>query len=182
MALKATVYKANLNIADMDRQYYASHNLTLACHPSETEERLMVRILAFALYASEDLQFTKGLSSDDEPDLWEKDLTDQVVHWIELGMPDETRIRKASNRGQQVTVISYGERAPAVWWEKIGDKVSRFENLNVIYLQDEATQALAAMIERGMELQVTIEGGHAWVSNAAGTSVEVVPEFWRRAR
>ncbi len=181
MALKSTVYKATLNITDMDRQYYASHSLTLAMHPSETDERLMVRVLAFALFANEQLQLCKGLSDDDEPDLWEKDLTEQVLHWIELGLPDETRIRKASNRAQRVTVISYGERSPAIWWEKVKDKISRFDNVTVINLAAEASQALAAMIARGMELQVTIEGGHAWISDAS-TTVEVVPEYWRRAQ
>lgn len=178
MATKATIYKASLNISDMDRQYYASHSLTLACHPSETEERLMVRLLAFALYASESLQFTRGISTEDEPDLWDKDLTDHITHWIELGVPDESRVRKGCNRADQVTVVSYGPRNAVPWWEKNRDKLTRFDNLRVIFLTKESTEALTAMAARNMELQVTIQDGQAWVSNA-NSNVAVTPEAWK---
>ncbi len=179
MALKATIYKAALNIADMDRQYYASHALTLACHPSETEERLMVRLLAFALYASDNLQFTRGISTDDEPDLWDKDLTDAITHWIEVGVPDESRIRKACNRARQVTVISYGARTAPLWWEKNRDKLARFDNLRVLYLPKEATETLANMAQRNMDLQVTIQDSQAWVSSA-DNNLAISPESWQR--
>src|SRR6478609_7781043 len=107
MALNATIIKAELHVADMDRHYYQQHNLTLAQHPSETDERLMVRLLVFALYASEFLTFTKGLSSEDEPDLWQKSLTGDIELWIELGLPSDKRIRKACGRAQQVIIYSY---------------------------------------------------------------------------
>lgn len=178
MALKSTVYKAQLNIADMDRDYYADHGLTLACHPSETEERLMVRVLAFALYAHEDLQFTRGLSSEDEPDLWQKDLTGAVEHWIELGMPDESRIRKGCARAGRMTVITYGDRAPPVWWDKIRNGLTRFDNLSVLNLPGEITQALAARAERSMVLQITIQDGTLWVS-IGDAQIEVRPVHWR---
>lgn len=178
MALKATIYKANLGIADMDRHYYADHHLTLACHPSETEERLMVRLLAFALFASDNLAFTKGLSTDDEPDLWSKDLTGHITHWLELGVPDESRVRKGCNRADAVTIVSYGARTAPVWWEKNRNKFSRFENLRVIYLEKDATDALAAMVERTMALQVSIQDGQVWVS-AGERSVTLTPEIWK---
>ena len=178
MALKSTVYKVLLNIADMDRDYYADHNLTLACHPSETEERLMVRVLAFALFASDDLQFTRGLSSEDEPDLWQKDLTGDILHWIELGMPDETRIRKACHRARRVTVICYGDFAPPVWWDKIRGSLQRFDNLTVLHLPSATSEALAGLAERGMELQVSLQDGVAWLS-AGDAQVEVSPARWR---
>lgn len=108
MALKSTIYKAELQIADMDRHYYADHALTVARHPSETDERMMVRIVAFALFAHERLEFCKGLSDVDEPDLWQKDLTGAIDVWIEAGQPDERRIAKAAGRAGQVTVIAYG--------------------------------------------------------------------------
>ena len=178
MALKATVYKVHLNIADMDRGYYADHALTLACHPSETEERLMVRILTFALYASADLQFTRGLSSEDEPDLWQKDLTGAIVHWIELGLPDESRIRKGAHRAERVTVVTYGERAPHIWWEKIRGSLARFDNLTVLHLPATATAALVPELSRSMQMQVSVQDGSLWVSlNQA--QVEVRPERWR---
>lgn len=178
MALKSTVYKVQLNIADMDRDYYADHGLTLACHPSETEERLMVRVLAFALFANEDLQFTRGLSSEDEPDLWQKDLTGAIEHWIELGMPDESRIRKGCNRSRRMTVLTYGDRAPPVWWEKIRGSLTRFDNLSVLNLDGDCTQALAAQAGRGMALQITIQDGTLWVSTDEA-QIEVRPVRWR---
>ena len=178
MALKSTVYKVQLNIADMDRDYYADHNLTLACHPSETEERLMVRVLAFILYAGEDLEFTRGLSSDDEPDLWQKDLTGDILHWIELGMPDETRIRKACHRARQVTVLSYGDNAPAVWWDKIRKDVQRFDNLQVLNVPESVSAPLAALAERGMALQASIQDGTVWLSGD-DAQIEIRPAKWR---
>ena len=178
MALKATIYKANLNVADMDRDYYGSHTLTLACHPSETEERLMVRLHAFALFASNGLSFTRGISTDDEPDLWDKDLTDHITHWIELGVPDETRIRKGCNRADRVTVLSYGPRTARVWWDKNQGKLARQEKLQVLYLDKDATEALAAMVARSMDIQVTIQDGQVWVSTGDDTAV-IVPEVWK---
>ena len=178
MAAKATIYKAALNIADMDRGYYATHALTLACHPSETEERLMVRLFAFALYASDSLQFTRGISIEDEPDLWDKDLTDHITHWIELGVPDESRLRKGCNRSDRVTLLTYNPRNAQPWWEKNRDKLTRFDNLRVIFLPKESTDALAAMAARNMELQITIQDGQAWVSDA-NSNVAITPEIWK---
>ena len=117
MAINATVFKAVLQIADMDRHYYADHVLTLARHPSETDERMMVRLLAFALFAEDGLTFGKGISSDEEPDLWHKDLTGEIKRWIEVGLPDMRVIRKACGRADQVVVLSYG-RAAGIWWNE----------------------------------------------------------------
>jgi len=179
MALKATVFKADLQVADMDRHYYHDHALTLARHPSETDERMMVRVLAFAFHASETLAFTRGLSSDDEPELWQKGLTGEIDLWIELGQPDEKRIRKACNRAAQVYVYCYGGRASTIWWDQLHNKVSRFENLKVINLPEPAVQALASMAQRTMRLQCNIQDGQAWVSDQQ-ISVQIEPEYWRR--
>ena len=109
MAIKATICKANLQIADMDRGYYNDLTLTIAQHPSETDERMMVRLLAFALHASEGLKFTEGISAeDDEPDIWQKNMSGEIEIWIEVGLPDEKRIRKACNRAKQVYLYPYG--------------------------------------------------------------------------
>lgn len=178
MALKATIYKANLNIADMDRHYYDAHSLTIACHPSETEERLMVRLLAFALFASDSLAFTRGISTDDEPDLWDKDLTDHITHWIELGVPDESRIRKGCNRADKVTVLCYGPRAATVWWNKNQGKFARQDNLQVLYIDQEATDALAGLVDRSMDIQVTIQDGQIWFSTE-DQNVAIIPEVWK---
>ncbi|TBW49222.1 YaeQ family protein [Marinobacter halodurans] len=161
MALKSTVFKAHINIADMDRAHYADHALTLARHPSETDERLMLRLLAFALYADETLQFSKGLSTDDEPDLWQKSLSDEIELWIELGLPEESRIRKACGRSEKVVILAYGGRAVPIWWDKLHGKVSRFDNLVILQIDAEDSQALAALAERSMHFQCTIQDGQA---------------------
>jgi uncharacterized protein YaeQ len=174
MAIKATVFKVTLQIADMDRYYYADHALTLARHPSETDERMMVRLLAFALYADEALAFGKGISSDDEPDLWHKDLTGAIERWIEVGLPDERVIRKASGRANQVVVVSYG-RAADIWWNENREKLQRLDNLTVLRLLNETTLALAALASRTMQLQCTIQEGHIMVTSDAGM-IEIEPK------
>ncbi len=173
MAINATVFKVTLQIADMDRHYYADHALRLARHPSETDERMMVRLLAFALYADEALAFGKGISSGDEPDLWHKDLTGAIERWIEVGLPDERVIRKAGGRANQVVVVSYG-RAADIWWNENRDKLQRLANLTMLRLPNETTLALAALASRAMQLQCTIQEGHVMVTSYAGM-IEVEP-------
>lgn len=168
MALKATIYKAELSIADLDRNYYGEHNLTIARHPSETDERMMVRLLAFALFADEALAFGKGLCVDDEPDLWQRDLTGAIERWIDVGQPDEKWIRKASGRSVEVVVVSFG-RAADIWWNGIRTKLTRLTNLRVLNLSPEAAPALAALTERSMRLQFTIQDGQVWVTNGQET-------------
>lgn len=174
MALKATVFKATLNIADMDRHYYADHHLTLARHPSETDERMMIRLLAFVLNADEGLEFTRGLSTDDEPELWQKNLSGEIELWIELGLPDESRLRKACNRAKKVVLYTYGGRAVPLWWEKHHNKLTRFNNLTIIDLPQEGTEALAALAERTMSLQCTIQDGEVGIGNES-TLVNLTP-------
>lgn len=178
MAAKATIYKTTLKIADMDRHYYASHALTLACHPSETEERLMLRLLAFAWYASDSLQFTRGISTEEEPDLWDKDLTGHITHWIELGTPDESRLRKGCSRADQMTLLCYGAYSAVPWWDKNRKKLERFHNLQILFLPREATDRLTTMAARNMDLQVTVQDGQTWLSDAA-TNIVITPEIWQ---
>lgn len=168
MALKATICKANLHIADMGRNYYAEHALTVARHPSETDERMMVRILAFALNAHEQLAFGKGLSDTDEPDLWQKDLTGAIAHWIEVGQPDDKRVLRACGRAARVTVYAYGSRAET-WWKPIAEKLARAKNLAVWRIPAEASEALARLAARSMQLQCTVQDGQIWLSDASQT-------------
>jgi uncharacterized protein YaeQ len=177
MALTATIFKADLQIADMDRGYYADHSLTLARHPSETDERMMVRLLAFALHASEALQFTKGVCADDEPQLWERSLSDEILLWLEVGLPDERRLRKACNRARRVVLYAYGGRTAEQWWERTAAELRRFANLEVYNLPQEATRALAGLVTRGMQLQCTIQEGQVWLGNAEAT-VLIEPQRW----
>jgi uncharacterized protein YaeQ len=179
MALKATIFKAHLQISDLDRGYYGEHALTLARHPSETDERMMVRLLTFALYADEQLSFTRGLSTVEEPDLWQKSLTDEVLLWIDLGQPDVRRIAKACGRAQQVVIVSYGGRTADVWWEKTAADWQRFANLTILNLPFAATKTLATWSERQIELQVTISEGQIWLSHGED-HLEVTPTYWLR--
>ena len=157
MALSATICKAELNVIDMDRHYYQQHSLTLAQHPSETDERLMVRLLVFALQASDSLSFTKGLSTDDEPDLWQKNLTDDIELWIELGLPSEKRLKKASGRSQQVMVYTYGSGSAEMWWKQMQTPLARFKNISVFYIDPETTETLSKLVQRNMDVQVSIQ-------------------------
>lgn len=168
MALKATIFKADLQIADMDRHYYGAHALTIARHPSETDERMMVRLLAFCLHAHESLAFGKGLSTEDEPDLWLKDLTGAIESWIEVGQPDEKRLLKACGRSDKVFVYCYSSTAD-IWWKQTGHKVERAKNLYVLTLPPSASQALAKLAERNMTLQCTIQDGQIWMSGGEQT-------------
>lgn len=163
MALKATIYKADLQIADMDRHYYADHTLTLARHPSENDERMMVRLLMFALHAQEGIAFTKGLFDVDEPDVWVKDLTGEIKLWIDTGQPDESRLRKACGRADQVIVMCFSSSCE-IWWKQIASKLSRLDNLTVIQLPATTSQALATLVERSMQLQCMVQDGEIGIS------------------
>jgi len=174
MALKATIFKAELQIADMDRNYYGDHSLTLARHPSETDERLMVRLLVFALHASESLSFGRGLSAEDEPDLWERDLTGSITTWIDVGLPDERRLRKACGRAGSVFVYAYGGRTVDWGWRQAEGELARTTNLTVSSLPLAATQALAGLAGRTMQLQCTIQEGQVWVGDGK-TVVQIDP-------
>ncbi len=169
MAPKATVIKAELQVTDLDRHYYASHNLILAQHPSETEERLMVRLLAFALHADERLEFGRGLSDEEEPALWRRDYTGEIEQWIELGQPDESRIRKACGRAQQVVVITYSGHGADVWWNKNAASLARLKNLTVIDIDADSVAAVTALYERSMRMTAMIQDGELQLMNTEHT-------------
>ena len=155
MATKATIYKALLNIANMDENYYNEHNLTLALHPSETELRLLSRVIAFILNANDDLVFCKGIDEDDEPDLWEKDLDGSIKLWIDLGQPDEKRIKKACGRSEKVIIYTYQENMAMPWFKQIENNLNRFKNLSVIHINTQE-EDIEDFIQRSMNLQCNI--------------------------
>ncbi|MEO8808785.1 MAG: YaeQ family protein [Rhodanobacter sp.] len=167
MALSSTIYKVELQVSDMDRHYYATHALTLARHPSETEERLMVRLLAYALYADDRLEFGKGISDEDEPALWRRAYTDEIELWIEVGQPDESRIRRACGRSRQVVVIGYGGNATQLWWNRVGSSLARHRNLTVLDVPEETVAELVDLLQRGMRLQCLIQDGQLQLMNDA---------------
>ncbi len=166
MAQKATIFKAMLHVSDMNRHLYQDFHQTIARHPSETDERMMVRLAAFALNATEQLEFTKGLCADDEPEIWQKSLSGEIEQWIDVGLPSEDRIRKACNRSQQAVIYAYGtERNVKHWWDKVSHKLIRFNNLRVVQLANDATQALTKLVKPSMQLQCMIEDDELWVSD-----------------
>ncbi|HEY9052828.1 MAG TPA: YaeQ family protein [Gammaproteobacteria bacterium] len=165
MALKATIIKAGLQIADMNRQYYQDHQLTLAQHPSETEERVMIRLLAFALHADDDLAFTKGISTEDEPDLWQKDLTGHIQLWIDLGQIEEKRIKKACGKSDKAVIYTYQPRNSGPWWQQIKDKLNRFDNLEVYAIETTTPAAFDSLFHRTMQLQCNIQDNTIYLSS-----------------
>ena len=164
MAISSTIHRVNLNVADMDRHYYADHALTVARHASETNERMMVRVLAFALHAHEHLELGRGIGTADEPDLTQRDLTGRIELWIDVGLPDERRVRKACGQADRVVIYAYGGRTVAHWWEKAAPELLRCRNLDVIALSPATTAALEALAERSMELQLMVQEGDAWLA------------------
>ncbi len=178
MAQKSTIYKVELSVCDMDRHYYETHKLTIAKHPSETDERLMVRMLAFALNAHEQLGMTKGLSSDDEPDIWQKSLSGELELWVALGLPAEKIVRQSCGKANEVIIYCYGGRVAEMWWEKIKNSTTRFDNLQVINFSEKDTSELGRLASRAMKLQVNIQDGEVMVS-AAENIVYVTPIKWK---
>lgn len=177
MALKATIYKVAVQVSDLDRNEYSDHNLTIARHPSETDERMMIRVLAFALNAplTNDggyLEFGKDLWDADEPPLWRKDLTGLLVDWIEVGQPDEKLLLRVSSRAERVVVYCFGSSS-GQWWGGLAGKMTRAKNLTVWQVPAEQSAALGALAKRSMDLQVTIQEGSIWVGDGEH-SVEIV--------
>jgi len=175
MALKSTIFKAELQLADLDRSHFGEYSLTLARHPSENDQRMMIRLLAFALFASEQLAFGRGLSNEDEAALTETDLSGCIERWIDVGLPDERNVRRACGRARQVVVLAYGGRQAEIWWQQSADKLSGLKNLTVLALAPEASQALAGLAERNMRLQCTIQDGTVWIGGDAN-QVELTPQ------
>ncbi len=176
MALKATIFKAMLNIADLDRGVYLDANLTLARHPSETDLRLIVRLLAWALNAHDDLAFTKGLCADDEPELWLKNLHGGIEHWIEVGLPDERRLKKGCNRSEQVTLYTYAGRAVDLWWQQNQALLNRQDNLRIVDFSEEELAPLVDLAERNMQWQVTISEGQVFI-NSGDVNLSITPSI-----
>ena len=168
MAEKATVYKANIQLADMDRQVYGDYALTIALHPSETHERMLVRILAFCYCAAENLRFTRGLSSVDEPDLWHIHDDGRILEWIEVGQPAPDRLKKASSQSQAVRVFAYG-RGLEIWWKNNAAAIQALPKVSIQYFAADELQAACACIEKTMNLSVSITEGLAYVSAGDAT-------------
>jgi uncharacterized protein YaeQ len=186
LALKSTIFKANLQVADIDHGYYTDQALTLARHPSETDERMMVRIVALALHAHAlrdlcqgdgMLGFGAGLSDPDDPDVVLTDFTGRKRLWIEVGQPEERALVKASSQADAVIVLAFSAAAD-VWWRGIQHKLSRLSKLQVWRLPADAVQGLQALAERSMQLQATLQDGAFTLSSGRGT-VHIEPQRWK---
>jgi uncharacterized protein YaeQ len=177
MGTKSTVYKVDLMVNDIDRQYYATHSLVLAQHPSEPDRRVMARLLTFALFADERLEFGRGLSTHEDPDLWLRDMTGAVEQWIELGQPDESNIRKACGQAKEVIVVTYSGNSAEVWWTKNAVSLSRSKNLRVIDIESASLDNATRFLDRRMSLSATIQEGEFQLSNGTD-SIEIITN-WR---
>jgi uncharacterized protein YaeQ len=183
MALTATVRKIELNISDIDRGYYANHHLTYAQHPSETDERLMVRVIAFALFADERLLAGRGLSSEDEPDLWKHDYTGEIDTWLDLGQPDPVRVRKACGRSAHVIVVPYGGQSAEHWWDKNASALQRFDNLTVVSLPVETVEALGQRIARSMRFELIVQDGELQlIGEGLDEGLTIIPQWRKREK
>ncbi|MEA9393195.1 YaeQ family protein [Acerihabitans sp. TG2] len=178
MALKATVHKAAINVADMDRNYFSDVNLVLAQHPSETPQRMMLRLLAWIYHADDRLEFTRGISAEDEPALWLHNDCGEPQLWIELGLPDEKRLRKACHLSRQVVLYTYNERAARVWWQQVQPALSQHDNLIVWFVDDGQMAQLAELAQRNMALQATLQDGLMWLSDQQ-THLEIKLQQWQ---
>jgi uncharacterized protein YaeQ len=178
MALKSTIFKAELQVSDLDRNHFATHSLTIARHPSETDERMMVRLLAFALNADEALEFGRGLSSEGEPDLVRRDLTGAIEQWIDVGLPDGREVRKAAGRAREVKVYIYG-RGASPWWDQNEAALARLQNVSVMEFPASITTPLASFAERSMRIDCTIQDGETWFA-ANGETLHFAPTVRKR--
>jgi uncharacterized protein YaeQ len=169
VALKATIFKAEIEVSDLDRGHFGTHAITLARHPSETDERMMVRVLAFVLNAHERLEFGRGLSAEDEADLVLQDLTGALELWIDVGLPDERELRKASGRSRDVRLYTYGGRSAALWWSQNRGSLEKVRNLEVFDVPTEVTEQLTRWAARSMKFAVTIQEGEIYFSRGDET-------------
>jgi uncharacterized protein YaeQ len=186
MAIKSTIFKATVSIADIDHAYYADHQLTLARHPSETDERMMMRLVALALNAYKlqsvcngdgTLSFGAGLSDPDEPDVMLRDFTGQTRLWMEVGQPEEKPLLKACNKADEVVLYAF-HHAAEVWWKGIENKLHKTSKLHVFRVPSTVSQSLEQLAQRSMQLQATVQEGVLTLSDNAHT-VEVEPVRWK---
>lgn len=181
MALTSTIYKCTLHISDMDRHYYHSHEIRLAQHPSETRQRAALRLVAFCLHAHEYLEFGKGISTEDEPDLWQKDYTQTINTWIDLGLPSEKRIRQAASRSQTVIIYAYQSRSAKVWWEKIHAELARFKHLQVFSLSDNEVDNIETILSHNADIQCSIQDGEVWLTSE-DNQFHITPISWQASQ
>lgn len=157
MAISASIYKVDINLSNFNTHFYQDYNLTMAKHPSENESRMMFRLLAYLYCSQENLEFTKGLSATEEPEIWEKDYSGDIVHWIEIGIPDEKRIRQACGKSQKVSIFTYHPKKAVEWYEKIKSKLIGNKKVDIFHFNIIENGPVDKFVEKGMRLSCTIE-------------------------
>ncbi|WP_045859198.1 YaeQ family protein [Teredinibacter purpureus] len=166
MALSATIYKFTIALSDLNRHYYDSVALTVAQHPSENAERMMARVLAFCLHAQEFLEFTKGLSTPETPDIWAKSLDGNTTLWVEVGEPSADKLKKATRIADEVWVYTFNSKSE-VWWQQEQVKINPLA-LKVRRLVWAEVETFAGMLSRKMDLSMTISGDSAFIATDKG--------------
>ena len=175
MAQNATLHNVAVSIADMDQHYYADHALTVVQHPSEQYERMMLRVIAFIFHAQQDPSFTRGLSEENEPELWKIELDERVSLWVDIGLPDAKRLQKAAKRCPEVAVYHYQSQGADKWWEQNKRALAVHNNLSVFAINPEAGDLLASLVERRMAISVTVQDGEMLLS-VGDQSIPVIRE------
>jgi uncharacterized protein YaeQ len=181
MALKSTIYKAKLSIANLNIHHYQDYNLTIAKHPSETNLRMMYRLIAFAILCHHELELTKGLSTDTEPDLWKINYDGSIDHWIELGHLDERRIRQVCSKAREVSLFTYQDSLSLTWFKSIEHAIHRFNHLNITHLSVKDGQSIEEFVERGMNLTINIEDLDIWLSDDS-KSIQLVQDCVKKSK
>lgn len=169
MALKPTIYKAQVSLADSDRECFDELSLTLAKHPSETIERMAARLLAYCLNSARGLEFTKGISTAEEPDIWQHNDSGEIEHWIELGQPEEPRLRKACGKAKRVSVYAFGKSSDT-WWRINGEPIAALPRITVWQFPWDQVVAAAELLNRTVQLNVSIVGGTLYLDNGSHSS------------
>lgn len=176
MALGSSIHKVTVDLSDIDNNKYIDFSLTLALHPSETEERMMIRLLAFMFAHDENLEFSDGLNNPDLPDIWQKNLMGDVEHWIDVGQPDEKRMRKASGRSEQVSVFTFNSYKSEFWLEKISPKIKKNKKISIYTLQVFGDLKLESLVKRTMKFNCLIEDKTIFISDQEHRiEIKVVP-------
>lgn len=153
MAKGSRIYKVKLFISDIDRNCYEQLELTVAQHPSESDERLLARLLAFGLEYESGLAFGGGVSSTDQAPIWLRNDYEEVQHWIEIGQPDPDRLAKLNKRQPRLTLYTYGANAHR-WWHQHSPNLSKLQRLKAVQLDYDALQTLVSAMTSGFELQL----------------------------
>ncbi|WP_305046849.1 YaeQ family protein [Geoalkalibacter sp.] len=168
MALPSTIHRAVVQLSDVDRGIYETLQVTLARHPSETAQRLVLRLLAYAVCHAPELSFTKGICAGDEPDLWIREPDGRVKLWIEVGTPEPQRLLKACRHAEQVVLLTAGP-GRFRWDAQYRELLTGLDNVRVLGVDYDFVSQVATGLERSITWELTISGGSLYLTSAKQT-------------